>query len=53
VHPPGILPRRNPATPRTYTLSGSFAALWQGDAEDRDETTGVYPYEIALTLDDA
>jgi hypothetical protein len=38
---------------RSYTLSGSFPALWQEDAGDRDETTGVYPYEIALTLDGA
>jgi hypothetical protein len=44
---PGTIPTGS------YTLPASFAALWQEDPEDRNRTSGVYPFEIELALEAA
>ena len=34
----------------SYTLSGSFGALWLENPDDYNQTQGVYPFEVELTL---
>ncbi|PCR90295.1 hypothetical protein CP557_06920 [Natrinema ejinorense] len=34
----------------SYTLAGTFAALWHEDADDHNRTDGIYPFEVELTL---
>lgn len=34
----------------SYTLSGTFAALWREDADDHNRTDGVYPFDVEVTL---
>jgi len=34
----------------SYTLAGSFGALWQANPDDHNRTDGAYPFEVELTL---
>jgi len=34
----------------SYSLAGEFAALWQANPDDHNKHSGVYPFEVELTL---
>jgi len=43
-----VVPGTVPAGP--CSLAGEFAALWQANPDDYNKSSGVYPFEVELTL---